>query len=224
MSEQNPIPVSQPPIQTPMPIPEPLQETMLNKPAHSGKNGGQVWQIVLAIIAILALLLGVVANLRISLDTAGAESKTVGSSNVQSMRKTNSGKTESMKKAGTQTGFKTIEFAPKEGSQLEWDTSEYYPYKAHLKLVKLEVKGNKATLTSEVTNNDEDSNDPVFAFTSFQNGMQTGTGSISPEGRIQSGYTATVTTEFDIKDSSQPVTLEFEEVSQKIQIEFDPVN
>lgn len=224
MSEQNPIPVDQPPVQISTPIPEPTQETTSYKPLPSKKDGSRVFQIAFAIIAVLALLLGIVANLRISLSMAISGSQNVESSNVQSMRKENSGKTESMKKAGTQTGLKTIEFTPKEGSQLEWDASEYSTYKSHLKLVKLEVKGTKATLTSEVTNNDEDSGEPTFIFTAFQNGMQTGTGDVSPEGRIQSGYTATVTTDFDIKDASQPVTLEFEEVSQKIQVEFDPVN
>lgn len=54
--------------------------------------------------------------------------------------------------------------------------------------------------------------------------MQTGVGYINTDGQIQSGYTATVTTDFDIKDASQPVVLEFDLYPQNLQVEFDPAN
>ena len=82
----------------------------------------------------------------------------------------------------------------------------------------------QATLTTEIANNGTDSNSALFTATAFQNGQETGGGFIETDGQIQSGYTATVTTEFDIKDATQPVSLEIGMYSQTLRAEFDPQN
>lgn len=181
-----------------------------HRAAHASRNGN-VLQWVAVVLSIVALLLGIVANLRVSADssTVSKSQASVAADSGQTTRKTNTDK---------QTDTKTVEFVAKEGSQLESDYED-----THVKLVKLEVTGSKATLTSEVSNNGTDSSSSgPFSVTAFQNGQQTDHGYISTDGRIQAGYTATVTTQFDIKDASQPVSLEVDLYSQKLQIEFDP--
>ena len=132
--------------------------------------------------------------------------------------------TKAMKKTGKKTEVKTVEYTAAEGSVLEGDYAPYDSVNFHLKLVKLEVTGTKATLTSELTNNGTESDDAIFSVTAFQNGQQTGRGYISTDGQIQAGYTATVTTEFDIKDATQPISLEVNMGENKLQVEFSPQN
>ncbi len=180
---------------------------------HSANRNGNVLQWVAVVLSVVALLLSIVANLRVSVDSSMASKSQVSATadSSQTTRKADAGK---------QTGIKTVEFTAKEGSQLEGD----YDYDdTHVKLIKLEVVGTKATLTSEVSNNGTDSSyGGPFSVTAFQNGQETGRGYISIDGKIQAGYTATVTTQFDIKDASQPVSLEIGLYSQTLQVEFDP--
>ncbi len=86
------------------------------------------------------------------------------------------------------------------------------------------MTGTKATLTSELTNNGTESDSWSFSATVFQNDQQTGIGTISTDGQIQAGYTATVTTEFDIKDATQPISLEVNMGENKLQVEYSPQN
>lgn len=208
MSEQNSIPTAQPPVQTPAPLLEPTPTAPPHKPAHTKKDAGHVFQIVFAVVAILALLLSIVANLRISIAMTTSNDNIAKTFNAQSSKKNHG-----------LMGFKTVEFKPKGGSQLEWDYND-----THVKLGKLEVKGNKATLSAKVTNNGDDSDVIGCSFNAFQNGMQTGNGYIIAQGRVQPGYSVTVTAKFEIKDSSQPITLEFDNYSQNIQVEFNPAS
>ena len=129
-----------------------------------------------------------------------------------------------MKKTGKKTEVKTVEYTAAEGSVLEGDYVLDGYCNRHLKLVKLEVTGTKATLTSELTNNGTESDSWSFSATVFQNGQQTGIGVISTDGQIQAGYTATATTEFDIKDATQPISLEVNMGENKLQVEYSPQN
>lgn len=193
----------QPPESQMAPIPAPCG-------AHHASRNGNVLQWGAFVLSIIALLLGIVANLRVSADSSTA-------SKSQASVVAGSSQTTSKTDTKEQTGTETAEFVAKEGSQLEGDYEDI-----HVKLVKLEVAGNKATLTSEVSNNGTDSSSKVFAVTAFQNGQGTDTEYISTDGKIQAGYTTTVTTQFDIKDASQPVSMEVDLYSQKLQVEFNP--
>ena len=77
-----------------------------------------------------------------------------------------------MKKTGKKTEVKTVEYTAAEGSVLEGDYAPYDSVNFHLKLVKLEVTGTKATLTSELTNNGTESDSWSFSATVFQNGQK----------------------------------------------------
>lgn len=80
--------------------------------------------------------------------------------------------TKAMKKTGKKTEVKTVEYTAAEGSVLEGDYAPYDSVNFHLKLVKLEVTGTKATLTSELTNNGTESDSWSFSATVFQNGQK----------------------------------------------------
>ena len=174
------------------------------------------------VLSIIALLLGIVANLRVSMIQSGisrsASEPTSALSSDGTSASSGSG-TKAMKKTGKKTEAKTVEYTAAAGSVLEddYDTT-------HVKLVKLEVTGTKATLTAKVSNNGTESNSSLFSVTAFQNGQQTGTGYIHTDGQIQAGYTATVTMEFDIKDATQPISLEVDIGENKFQVEYSPQN
>ncbi|ETY72028.1 hypothetical protein [Bifidobacterium moukalabense] len=184
------------------------------------RNAGRIMQWVTVVLSVIALLLSIVANLRVSTIQNG----TGNSASAPSSAGT-SASSGSDAKAMKKTESKTVEYTATEGSVLEGDYAPYDSVNFHLKLVKLEVTGTKATLTSEVTNNGTDSDSTSFLTRAFQNGQQTGIGTIITDGQIQAGYTATVTTEFDVKDATQPISLEIElSYDQKLQIEYSPQN
>ena len=79
--------------------------------------------------------------------------------------------TKAMKKTGKKTEVKTVEYTAAEGSVLEGDHANSID-NTHVKLIKLEVTGTKATLTSELTNNGTESDSWSFSATVFQNGQK----------------------------------------------------
>lgn len=170
-------------------------------------------------LSAMALLLAVTANVRVSMIDAGNDARAVAS--ASGGRTESSGSVKSTAKAKKQVG-KAVMFMPKAGTQLEGDYDDSFSKKIHVKLVKLEAVGTKATLTTEIANNGTDSDNAVFTVAAFQNGLQTGGQFLQTDGSIQSGYTATVTAEFDIKDATQPVSLEVNMYSQTLRAEFDP--
>ncbi|WP_137656041.1 hypothetical protein [Bifidobacterium moukalabense] len=186
------------------------------------RNAGRIMQWVTVVLSVIALLLSIVANLRVSTIQNGTGNSASAPSSDGTSASSGSD-TKAMKKTGKKTEVKTVEYTAAEGSVLEGDYANSID-STHVKLVKLEATGTKATLTSEVTNNGTESNSALFSVTAFQNGQQTGTGFIDTDGQIQAGYTATVTTEFDIKDAAQPISLEVDMYTQKLQIEFSPQN
>lgn len=195
--------------------------TRTHKPATSA-TFGRIAQWVAVVLSVIALLLGIVANLRVSAMQDGisrSASEPASALSSDGTSASSGSDTKAMKKTGKKTEVKTVEYTAAEGSVLEGDYDT-----THVKLVKLEVAGTKATLTAEVSNNGTESNSSLFSVTAFQNGQQTGTGYIRTDGQIQAGYTATVTTEFDIKDATQPVSLEVELYSSTLQVEFSPQN
>lgn len=198
-----------------------------HKPATSA-TFGRIAQWVAIVVSVIALLLGIVANLRVSAMQDGISRSASESASALSSDGTSASSgsdTKAMKKTGKKTEVKTVEYTAAEGSVLEGDYVLDGYYNRHLKLVKLEVTGTKATLTSELTNNGTESDSWSFLATAFQNGQQTDIKTIGTDGQIQAGYTATVTTEFDIKDATQPISLEVElSYDQKLQVEFSPQN
>lgn len=193
-----------------------------NHKSTASATFGRIAQWVSVALSVIALLLGIVANLRVSAmqDGIGRSASELASAlSSDGMSASSGSDTKAMKKTGKKTEVKTVEYTAAEGSVLEGDYDT-----THVKLVKLEVTGTKATLTAEVSNNGTESNSSLFSVTAFQNGQQTGTGRISTDGQIQAGYTATVTTEFDIKDATQPVSVEVELYSSTLQVEFSPQN
>lgn len=188
---------------------------------------GRIAQWVAVVLSVIALLLGIVANLRVSMIQSGisrSASELASALSSDGASASSGSDTKAMKKTGKKTEVKTVEYTAAEGSVLEGDHANSID-STHVKLVKLEATGTKATLTSEVTNNGTESNSALFSVTAFQNGQQTGTGFIDTDGQIQAGYTATVTTEFDIKDATQPISLEVDlSYDQKLQVEFSPQN
>ncbi|WP_137654949.1 DUF4352 domain-containing protein [Bifidobacterium moukalabense] len=186
------------------------------------RNAGRIMQWVTVVLSVIALLLSIVANLRVSTIQNGTGNSASAPSSDGTSASSGSD-TKAMKKTGKKTEVKTVEYTAAEGSVPEGDYANSID-STHVKLVKLEATGTKATLTSEVTNNGTESNSALFSVTAFQNGQQTGTGFIDTDGQIQAGYTATVTTEFDIKDAAQPISLEVDMYTQKLQIEFSPQN
>ncbi|WP_137652192.1 hypothetical protein [Bifidobacterium moukalabense] len=188
------------------------------------RNAGRIMQWVTVVLSVIALLLSIVANLRVSTIQNGTGNSASAPSSDGTSASSGSD-TKAMKKTGKKTEVKTVEYTAAEGSVLEGDYAPYDSVNFHLKLVKLEVTGTKATLTSEVTNNGTDSDSTSFLTRAFQNGQQTGIGTIITDGQIQAGYMATVTTEFDVKDATQPISLEIElSYDQKLQIEYSPQN
>lgn len=186
--------------------------------SHAKKKVDAVKWVAVGLSAV-ALLLAVTANVRVSMIDAGDNARAVAS--APGGRTESSGSVKSTAKAKKQVG-KTVTFMPKAGTQLEGDYDDSFSKKIHVKLVKLEAVGTKATLTTEIANNGTDSDGAIFTVTAFQNGLQTGSQFLRTDGQIQSGYTATVTTEFDIKDATQPVSLEVNMYSQTLRAEFDP--
>lgn len=193
------------------------------------RNVGRITQWAAVALSVIALLLGIVANLRVSMIQGGisrSASELASALSSDGTSASSGSDTKAMKKTGKKTEVKTVEYTAAEGSVLEGDYSQL-PYGStnfHLKLVKLEVTGTKATLTSELTNNGTESDSWSFSATAFQNGQQTGIGTIGTDGQIQPSYTATVTTEFNIKDATQPISLEVDMHTQKLQVEFSPQN
>lgn len=188
---------------------------------------GRIAQWVAVVLSVIALLLGIVANLRVSAMQDGISGNASELASVLSTGGTSASSgsdTKAMKKTGKKTEAKTVEYTAAEGSVLEGDYTLDESDNFHLKLVKLEVIGTKATLTSEVTNNGTESRTMSFSTTAFQNGQQTGIDNIYTGGQIQPGYTATVTTEFNIKDATQPISLEVDMYTQKLQVEYSPQN
>lgn len=188
---------------------------------------GRIAQWVAVVLSVIALLLGIVANLRVSAMQDGISGNASELASVLSTGGTSASSgsdTKAMKKTGKETEAKTVEYTAAEGSVLEGDYTLDESDNFHLKLVKLEVIGTKATLTSEVTNNGTESRTMSFSTTAFQNGQQTGIDNIYTGGQIQPGYTATVTTEFNIKDATQPISLEVDMYTQKLQVEYSPQN
>lgn len=209
------------------------EDTQLSTPPQTHRstpprNVGRIAQWVAIVLSVIALLLGIVANLRVSAMQDGISRSASESASALSSDGTSASSgsdTKAMKKTGKKTEVKTVEYTAAEGSVLEGDYVLDGYCNRHLKLVKLEVTGTKATLTSELTNNGTESDSWSFSATVFQNGQQTGIGVISTDGQIQAGYTTTVTTEFDIKDATQPTSLEVElSYDQKLQIEYSPQN
>ncbi|WP_065467575.1 hypothetical protein [Bifidobacterium dentium] len=207
------------------------EDTQLSTPPQTHRstpprNVGRIAQWVAIVVSVIALLLGIVANLRVSAMQDGISRSASESASALSSDGTSASSgsdTKAMKKTGKKTEVKTVEYTAAEGSVLEGDYANSID-NTHVKLIKLEVTSTKATLTSEVTNNGTESDDAIFSVTAFQNGQQTGRGYISTDGQIQAGYTATVTTEFDIKDATQPISLEIDMYTQKLQIEYNPQN
>lgn len=208
------------------------ENTQLSTPPQTHRstpprNVGRITQWAAVALSVIALLLGIVANLRVSAMQDGISRSASESASALSSDGTSASSgsdTKAMKKTGKKTEVKTVEYTAAEDSVLEGDHANSID-NTHVKLIKLEVTGTKATLTSEVTNNGTESDDAIFSVTAFQNGQQTGRGYISTDGQIQAGYTATVTTEFDIKDATQPISLEVElSYDQKLQIEYSPQN
>lgn len=207
------------------------EDTQLSTPPQTHRstpprNVGRIAQWVAIVVSVIALLLGIVANLRVSAMQDGISRSASESASALSSDGTSASSgsdTKAMKKTGKKTEVKTVEYTAAESSVLEGDYANSID-NTHVKLIKLEVTSTKATLTSEVTNNGTESDDAIFSVTAFQNGQQTGRGYISTDGQIQAGYTATVTTEFDIKDATQPISLEIDMYTQKLQIEYNPQN
>ena len=194
---------------------------------HSSATFGRITQWVAVVLSVIALLLGIVANLHVSMIQGGisrSASELASALSSDGTSASSGSDTKAMKKTGKKTEVKTVEYTAAEGSVLEGDYVLDGYCNRHLKLVKLEVTGTKATLTSELTNNGTESDSWSFSATAFQNGQQTGIGVISTDGQIQAGYTATATTEFDIKDATQPISLEVNMGENKLQIEYSPQN
>lgn len=209
------------------------EDTQLSTPPQTHRSTpprdvGRIAQWVAVALSVIALLLGIVANLRVSMMQNGisrSASKPASALSSDGTSSSSGSDTKAMKKTGKKTEEKAVEYTAAEGSVLEGDYVLDGYCNRHLKLVKLEVTGTKATLTSELTNNGTESDSWSFSATAFQNGQQTGYLSISTGGQIQAGYTATVTTEFDIEDATQPISLEIElSYDQKLQVEYSPQN
>ena len=204
------------------------EDTQLSTPPQTHRstpprNVGRIVQWVAVALSVIALLLGIVANLRVSAMQDGI-SRSASALSSDGTSASSGSDTKAMKKTGKKTEVKTVEYTAAEGSVLEGDYVLDGYCNRHLKLVKLEVTGTKATLTSELTNNGTESDSWSFSATVFQNGQQTGIGVISTDGQIQAGYTATATTEFDIKDATQPISLEVNMGENKLQVEYSPQN
>ena len=156
------------------------ENTQLSTPPQTHRstpprNVGRITQWAAVALSVIALLLGIVANLRVSMIQGGisrSASELASALSSDGTSASSGSDTKAMKKTGKKIEVKTVEYTAAEGSVLEGDYAPYDSVNFHLKLVKLEVTGTKATLTSELTNNGTESDSWSFSATVFQNGQK----------------------------------------------------
>lgn len=183
----------------------------------------RILQWAAVVLSVIALLLGVVANLRVSAAQDGTVSSASATSSDDAAASSGSDADDAKK-----VEAKTVKYVADDESALEGD----YPGDDdepgfHLKVVGLEATGYKATLTAEVTNIGPGNGSHSFWVDVFQNGIKISSQSLKIDvpGIVQEGHTITVTTDFDIDDTSQPISLEIEMTMVDIhKIEFTPQN
>lgn len=155
------------------------ENTQLSTPPQTHRstpprNVGRITQWAAVALSVIALLLGIVANLRVSMIQGGisrSASELASALSSDGTSASSGSDTKAMKKTGKKTEVKTVEYTAAEGSVLEGDHANSID-NTHVKLIKLEVTGTKATLTSELTNNGTESDSWSFSATVFQNGQK----------------------------------------------------
>ena len=165
-------------------------------PALSGNGRLTLIIAVLALIFSLASLMVGVQNL-----STTHETQTVSNSSVRPFRK--------------------VVFTPDKNDPLEGDCTQN-GRNMHVRLVSLETLGDKAILTTKVTNNSKQDDFVGFPIMVFQNGYQTSAGDIG-NSRLKAGQSEKIQTTVNIEDPSKPIVLDVNLYSQKLQVSFNPM-
>lgn len=116
--------------------------------------------------------------------------------------------------------FRKVLFKPDRKDPLEGDCTQN-GRNMHVKLVSLETLGDKAILTTKVTNNSEQDDFVGFPIMVFQSGYQTSAGDIG-NSRLKAGQSQKIKTTVNIEDPSKPIALDVNLFSQKLQVSFKP--